>query len=341
MSNIYHEHLDNLRGIKIKSFPVVSMYIPLKWSDCSPGKMFSSLVKAADEVLLMKGHSRLEVNTPEWERWIKQGTVTLAIFHHAGMTSLIPLPTRMQPRVVVANSFHVKPILTASNEYIDGLLLHFNESGASLYRVNPVGENLIDSYLPSKILPKFDWPTRLDRGSLREFLVFLKNEVKGSMLTTTKIIGITGSTFSELRSDSFWKTTKLPIIFLDDSFKVALPQNAFSIMRLRLSQLVNEKHSDAVLQAGKATSSQDSLSMCGLGEKILNKEIHHLCVSLDDMHFGKLDMKTGQVTVNKSPRNSNDDDLLDDLVELAIDNGIKVSVVPKKYLPKGRSFVAS
>jgi hypothetical protein len=25
----------------------------------------------------------------------------------------------------------------------------------------------------------------------------------------------------------------------------------------------------------------------------------------------------------------------------AIDNGIKVSVVPKKYLPNGRSFVAS
>jgi hypothetical protein len=58
--------------------------------------------------------------TPEWERWMKQGTVTLAFFHHAGVTNLIPIPTRMQPRVVVANSYHVKPFVTAADEHIDG-----------------------------------------------------------------------------------------------------------------------------------------------------------------------------------------------------------------------------
>ena len=45
--------------------------------------------------------------------------------------------------------------------------------------------------------------------------------------------------------------------------------------------------------------------------------------------------------MNKSQLNASDDDVLDDLVELAIDKGVLVSVVPKKYLPTGRSFVAS
>jgi hypothetical protein len=342
MSNVYHDHLEHLRSIKMGNYPAVSMYIPLKWADFSPGKIFSALVKAADGLLAKSGYPKLDLSTPEWERWTKQGTITLAVFHYAGVTNLIPIPTRMQPRVVVANSFHVKPIVTAAHEYIDALLLHFNESGASLYRINPVGEILIDSYLPSEVIPKNDWPSKIDRSLLREFLEFLHQEVRGSIQGTTKILGITGSSFTELRSESFWKKTKLPISYLDDSFKVSVPQNAFSIMRFRLSQIVNEKHSQAVLDALKAgPESQDGLSVRVLGTKILNKEINHLCVSLDDMHFGELDFKTGEVIVNKTQKDSKDDDLLDDLVELAIDKGVKVSVVPKKYLPNGKSFVAS
>jgi hypothetical protein len=342
MSNIYHDHLKYLRKIKTNSSPAISIYVPLRLNDLSPGKLFSALVKAADSLLLKEGWPKLELTTPEWDRWIKQGTLTLAIFHHAGVTSLIPIAIKMQPRVVVANSFHVKPIITAANEYIDSLLLHFHESGASLYRLNPIGETLLDSYLPSKVLSRHDWPVKLDSGSTRDFLEFLNQEVRGSVKNTTKILGITGSGFSNLRPKSFWETIKLPISFLDDSFQLAVPQNGFSIMRLRLSQIVNEKHSKAVLDALRnSPASQDKFSLRGLGTRILNKEINHLCVSLDDMQFGELDIKTGHASLNKFQSNTNDDDLLDDLVELAVNNGIKVSVVPKKYLPSSRSFVAS
>lgn len=93
-------------------------------------------------------------------------------------------------------SFHIKPIVAASHEYVDSHLLHFNESGASLYMINPVSETLIDSYLPSEILPMTDWTARIDRQSLREFLEFLHQEVRGSILSTTKILGITGASFT-------------------------------------------------------------------------------------------------------------------------------------------------
>ena len=35
------------------------------------------------------------------------------------------------------------------------------------------------------------------------------------------------------------------------------------------------------------------------------------------------------------------DDVMDDLVELALKNGIQVSVVPKIFMPNGKSFLAS
>jgi hypothetical protein len=342
MSNVYHDHLKNLKSIKMSQAPAISIYIPLKWADYTPTKIFIALKKAADGLLAKGGHPKLELNIPEWDRWTKQGTITLAIFYHAGVTSFIPILTRMQPRVVVANSFHIKPIITAAEEYIDSLLLHFNENGATLYRINPAGETLIDNYLPSGVIQKHDWPARIERSSVREFLEFLIQEVRGHSKSTTKILGITGSSFPELRSETFWRKTSLPLIYLNESFKISFPRNSFTTMRLRLSQIVNEKHAQTVQLALKGNSDVlEETSVRGLGTKILNKEINHLCVSLDDMHFGELDFKTGELTVNKAQKDFKDDDVLDDLVELAIDNGIKVSVVPKRYLPHGRSFVVS
>lgn len=341
MSNIYHDHLAHLRSIKTNSQPALSIYVPLKWNDFVPAKIFTALLKTANDLMAKSGHPNIEIMTPEWDRWMRQGAVTLAIFHHNGITNLIPLPTSMQPRVVVAKSFHIKPIIAASNEYVDSLLLHFNESGASLFRVNPVSETLIDSYLPSEILPKCDWPARLDMHSIREFLDFLQQEVRGSILSTTKILGVTGASFRELQSDSFWRKTSLPIAFCDDSFRAALPQNAISIMRLRLAQIVNERHTQSVMKALNDNKALDDIySVKYLAPKILHGEIKQLCVSLDCMQFGEVDPNTGNVVINKSQLNVSDDDVLDDLVELAIDKGVGVSVVPKKYLPSGRSFVA-
>lgn len=342
MNNIYHDHLEQLRNIKTNSRPFISLYIPIKWNDFSPNKIFSALVKSADGLMTKSGHPKLDIITPDWDRWMRQGTITLAIFHHNGITNLIPLPTRMQPRVVVAKSFHIKPIVTASQEYVDALLLHFNESGAGLYRINPVGETLIDSYLPSDILTKTDWPVKLSRISIREFMEFLQMEIRGSMLGTTKILGITGAAFAELQSESFWKRSKLPITFYDDSFRSTIPHNAFSIIRLRLAQMVNDRHIQSVQKAWDGSlASQENLTVKTLAPKILSNEIKQLCVSLDCMNFGEVDLGTGNVVVNKNQINASDDDILDDLVELAIDKGIQVSVVPKKYLPNGRSFVAS
>lgn len=340
MNNIYHDHLEQLRSVKMNSHPAVSLYVPLRWVDFTPGKIFTALRKAADGILTKGGYPKLQLETPDWGRWLRQDTATLSIFHHNGVTTLIPLPTRMQPRVVVADSFHIKPIVTASQEYVDSLLLHFSESGASLYRITTTGETLIDSYLPSETLPKSDWPTRLDRQSFREFLEFLQQEVRNSVLPTTRFLGVTGASYPQLQIEDFWKMTKVPTAFYEDSFRVAVPQNAISILRLRLSQVINQRHSQAVMRSlSKSSESSDSFSIRDVVPKILKKEIKELSVSLDCMHFGHLDSKTGAVQLNKSQQNAKDDDLLDDLLELAMDHGIKVNVVPKKFLPEGKSFV--
>lgn len=341
MVNIYHEHLEHLRKMKSSESPAVSLFIPLRWADFPSGKIFSALTKAADKLLLNDGHQKLNLQTPEWERWLAQGTVTLAIYHHKGVSHLIPLPTKMQPRVVVADSFHIKPIVAASHEYVDALLLHFHENGASLFRIHPAGENLLDRYLPSEIVPKQDWPHHLERQSLREFLEFLLQEIRGSLKLSTKFVAITGTGYPELRSELFWRRLKLPVTFLDESFKFSTPQNSVSITRQKLFQIINDIHSDFVMSALLDRGLEQDENLMQLAPKIIRREIRKLCVSLDCMQFGQLESKTGEITINRIQQSSNDDDLLDDLIELAIDRGIEVRVVPKKFLPKGRSFIAS
>ena len=341
MTNIYNDHLDKLIKINKSEDPAISLFIPLKWEDLSPQRIFSALVKTANNLLEKDGYLKLNLETPSWEQWAKQGTITLAIFHQNGLTHIIPLPTRMQPRVIVAKSFHVKPIVTASHEYVDALLLHFSENGGSLFRVHPAGEFLIDSYLPSEIVPKSNWPHRLDRQQFLEFMEFLAQEIKGYIKPSTKFLAITGTGYPELRSELCWKKIKLPIFFYDELFKIKVPKNTLSAARLKLSEIIHEIHLKNVLNTLHERDWQGHNNLKQLAPKILKKEITKLCVSLDCMQFGFLDKSTGEVVMNKSQQNSSDDDILDDLIELAIERGIEISVVPKKFLPHGRSFVAS
>jgi len=64
-------------------------------------------------------------------------------------------------------------------------------------------------------------------------------------------------------------------------------------------------------------------------------------VSLDDLHFGEFNQWTGEAKVHRGQQNTRDDDLLDDFAELALRNGIEVRVVPRKFLPHGKSFIVA
>ncbi len=342
MKNIYEKHLENLQKIENKGSPFVSIFIPLIGNESPLDKVLSTLIKTADSLLMKENLPRLDQVSIEWEKWRKQGTNTLAIYIGAGVRHIIPLPIRMQPRVIVATSFHIKPLVASSVGHLDSLLLHFNEMGATLYRVNPTTVTAIESYIPSKTSVKGDWAAKLPRSAVREFLDFLKLEVLGAKNKNTKFLGVTGADQSILQMKEFWKDTGLSVVFLDDSFKTQLPFNGSSILKLRLSTKISENFSNSVLKilnASEQSVKEHSLEL--LGTKILSKEIKNLCVSLEDMHFGELDSSTGETIIRRSQQNVKDDDILDDLVELAIKNGVHISVVPKIYLPAGRSFLAS
>jgi hypothetical protein len=340
MNNIYQTHSLKLSGIDGKNEPLISLFIPLRFVDSPQSRIFSYLLKAANMLLSKEGHLKLELDHPDWSRWIRQGAVTLAIYKGAGITTIIPLPIKMPPRVVVAKSFHVKPLIASSICVQEALLLHYSEVGASLYRITCGDEKLIDTYLPSRTKLKGAWMAELEREEIIEFIDFLKLEVKSYRQSSTKLLAISGSRDSLTASQEFWKDTQLDIVELEDSPRHLYPENAIAMTRMKISNEINGSFNKEVeMVLNEALMEQHSLS--DLGQKIINCEITKLCVSLEDMHFGELNQVTGIAVEKETQSTTQDDDLLDDLIELAIKQKVQVSVVPKKYLPRGRTYLAS
>lgn len=341
MMNVYEKYLFQLQSLPARDDARVSIFVPVRWGDSSPEVLFRALVKTAEGLLEKDGRPRLSVSTPDWERWKTQGTVTLALYFGGGVVHAIPLPLHMPPRVVVAETFHIKPLIASAQGVINGLHVHFHELGASLYRVNGGDSILIDTYLPTKTHRRGDWTASLDRSEIVEFLEFLRAEVRAARDQHTRVLGISGLPETLLRSPGVWKGIKLQIFEIEDSPKKLHPDKALGEVRIHLAREINQTYTNQVL---KVLLQRDELSdpdLSNLGTKILKREINRLCVSLEDVHFGVLNPDTGIAVMTRAQNGTKDDDLLDDLVELAMKNGVEVSVVPKVHLPAGKTYLAS
>jgi hypothetical protein len=339
MKNLYHDYLAQIRSLGSKSAPCVSLYLPVRGSDHAPAELLNLLLRDTNQLLSKSGQSKIQIPRPDWQRLIKQGSLGLGIFHSAGETKVIPLSIPLQPRAVVADSFHVKPIIAASIDYVEALFLHFHQAGATLYQINPVTHAIVDSYLPSKGITEIDWPSTQEKKSRRDFLYYLKQEVCAARNDSTAILGVRASGHSQLEMETFWKLIGLPVIFPQANFRPSIPLDAIGSLRRSLAQIISERHTRLVTQITQQSFGQE-LCLARLGKKIFNREIIHLCISLEDMHFGEFDPRTGGTILNPGQSSLKDDDLLDDYAELALELGIQVSVVPRKYLPAGKSFIA-
>lgn len=337
MQNSYIKQIKTLNSRVKVDGTFISLFVPLRSTEIPVEKIFLSLVKGANGLLVKNNRPPCTIAIPNWNHFTKQGALSLAIYHHDGITTFIPMPIKMEPRFIVADSFHIKPLIAASNESVHSLLLHVNEQGVSLFKVGLTHDYAIDSYLPPLATINKAWIDELEKEDLDDFIDFILHEIKIAINDETFSIGFSGVDKTPFDNMKHWTKIDLPKIKLNESFASLSPENAISSLRMSLKEKVNNSYLSKI----KKFKEQDDIELKDLGTLIMGGEINHLCVSLDDLHFGEIDNKTGLATVNRAQQNINDDDVLDDLVEMALKKGIKVSVVPKKYLPHGRSYLVS
>lgn len=316
----------------------ISTFVPLRGMDVPAMKIFAGIRKVASK--LAKDKMR-PLSSPliNWAHWSESGAHTLGIFETEDELTVIPLSFIMTPRVVVADTFHIKPLLLEEDYAKHALVLHFNQTGAALFLVGLNTSEQVCRYIPplKSVIP--DWPYRIMKNDLLDYLCSIKEDAERWVSPTTAFVSITGCENPRLRPEGFWKILHKPIMYPVESFYKDSPRDSLSVIRHQLRQSIDRSQREFVSTHSVLIGRSDpKQKLEAVVEKINQRTLRSLCVSLEDLRFGKLDSH-GKVHLTRAQADSEDDDLLDDIAEQALSNGIKVRVMPKKYMPIGENLL--
>lgn len=340
MKNKYIPQIQQLQSMQSKESPLVSLFVPIAHTYDGPTADYRRLTAQANKLLTAAGQPRLELEMPDWKQWQKQGTRTLAIYHRHGFTTLIPLVIEVPARVVVAESFHVKPLVASAHSHLEGLHLHFHYQGCTLFRLTPTETHIVESFLPTGDVPDAQWPASLERGDVIDFISYVRDEVKQARNPSVQWLSISGAEHDLLRVPDFWKKTNLKVLFLEDSTSALTPHRSFESLHKMIQTQTEANFRQVVRRIERLAAGKPETNLRSIGAMILERQVQQICVSLEDTQFGELGAD-GQAKLYSGQRGVQDDDVLDDLVELALRNGVSVRVVPRKFLPLGQLLIAA
>ena len=320
--------------LKNNKSPFISVFVSLTSEKKFFEKEYLSLNKEINRDLRKYHLPAIELTIPNLKKLAITGHQTLAIYYHDGVTTYVPISIKMESRYIIANSFHIKPLVASLNENKHTLLIHFNDKGVNLYKVGLHNDVLIDNYIPPVHPIYKNWPDQLNQNDLKNFINYICKEVSSnSNEDTVEIVlsGVENTCFEKLR---FWSEIQLPtsIIKTKDSFFINYPTNTINILKNNIKENITKTY----IQKINSFDNVEKIELEDLTSLIQSKEIKHICVSLEDVYFNPPQKDSFVSSLIFS-----NDDLLDDIIELAMEKGIQVSVVPKKYLPRGKIFLAS
>lgn len=316
----------------------VSTFVPLKGMDMPPAKIFFGLRKVAYK---LAAERKVSLSTPliNWDHWSKSGTQTLGIYELEDEVYLVPLSFLMPPRVIVSNTFHIKPLILEEDYSAHALVLHFNQTGAGLYIVGLNTCEQVCRYFPPvrRVIP--DWPYLIGHDELADFLSSVRSDVQRWVTRDTLFISVTGCENPRLRPIKFWNILSKPVLHPLESFYKDTPRNSLPVIRHHIRRSIDKSHLESTMKLHIVSDQIESwLKYETALSRINERTINSLCVSLEDLKFGKYD-KDGRIQLTRQQSDSQDDDILDDLAEEALSNGIRVKVVPKKFLPIGEQIL--
>lgn len=310
----------------------------------------SMLIKAHDhgtaERLLGRLKSALSTFSPG------RGRGGLAIYHSDDFTGYVRLATPVQDLAVAADSFHVKPVLKCVQLRQGYFFLALRKYHAELFLVSSDGLRRLSkvSMFPSVSLGEGLVSERLrekpgeqtgKRRQVRDGIESLISQLEGHW---------TGKQIPMLLAGS----AKYQRLFRDRSrYPYLLEQGIFAAVdHLEQAPLIDianefmEAHFarlayQTVIRFRKARASGlTSVHLAEVAQAVVAGQVEDLIVAEDRYLWGRLDRITGKVGLMHDQPDGKSDDLLDDLAELTLLHGGRVTVLPAVQMPEGKPVVA-
>lgn len=249
---------------------------------------------------------------------LKQMSGNIGIFRKNNFFRFLSLPIEIEEMSVVANTFHIKPLVKWAQYDQEFILVGLKEDGAVLYK-----------------------------GSQSEFKKL--NEVQHSSsqwledlnANTNSVVFVAGAkelvkTFiRNYKSEKLYPET-IAIDFADDkAFEIS--KKIRSVLRLD-SQT---KMADTIGEFIRAKNSGfTKANIFQIAKAAIKGNVRKLIVAEDYFVFGKLDRLSGGLEINPLDLDHEDDCLLDDIAQAVLLNGGEVIVAKKNEIPGGKVIMA-
>jgi hypothetical protein len=298
---------------------------------------------------------------PHWEHSLDG----LAVFLSPALHAAYRLPITVPERAVVADTFHVKPLirfLGANRRYF---VLALSQNAASLYQGSPYGAGTIElGSLPDGLKAALGVPEHdraLGGHGGPSSVIFHgrgpgKEDTKESLLKYFRAIDRGLREFlHEERAPLLLAAVRYyhPIYREANTYPHLLPEgldgnyervNAAEIHAEAwplVSRAFERQTEDwiaryrALAGTGLATDGLDEIARAALGGRV-----RCLLAAEGESLRGALDRATGAVTHHPKQIGSDDDDVLDDICEEALKRGAEVFVIPRASMPTESSIAA-
>lgn len=262
------------------------------------------------------------------KKWILNDK-PLGIFVTQGFSGFTILPFETKPLSVVANSFHVKPLLRWMQNEKPFTILHFEVDRAFLYLASGSEIRLHD-----EILFK-------GQKSLNHHVATIESEVQSKIGKLKQPLVLSGVRSMVNTFKSITREKNVFLISTDEGFENDSPEVLHERSLKALSDFFDRQES--LLLQRYWTARVKNLTTSNLNEIVrlaLRGEVKTLFINEKLNIWGQIDYRTGKFTYHPRQMDAQDEDVLDDLAEIVLYHKGEVVVLSTEKMPEAQAAAA-
>jgi len=330
------------------SAPMLSIYLSKENSAVDvkalSGKWKESLTRA--EFFLLKDYTKSFVHNfmePLWSSHVYEVLESLdkglIVFFSSDSSWYLKVQSSINDLVVVADSFHIKPLIRIKNNESGFFLISMSSKAISVFLETNSHLFRLDTYRNPMILSDTD-TNKVKPEDHREFVMQSALEINKTLAAYKLPIILAGvrDHLGHMRKylDHSMILTESIVGNVERLKRDDIRQKCFEI----LTPYYYQKEEIAIAELDLAVKKNHAITFIeDIAISAVYGKIRKLFVMENKQLWGSLNKSTGEILISPRQTNSHDDDLLDDISQIVLNKGGEVIVLKNAHKLKG--FIAA
>lgn len=279
----------------------------------------------AKEVAELTAPITFLANSKKWKR----KSESIGVFVTKGFAGYMGLPFEVKNLAVVANSFHVKPLIKWIQREKPFFALKLNADEPTLYQ---------GSLSELRVIEQYQFKKARNIESIYEKLDKELNKVIFRSKQPLVLIG------DSIHTDVFKTVSQYGLIINKTLSEAAFGHGLRELHKncLQILEPYLEHHENVLIQKYWSAKLQRKVSsnLNEIVEMALRGQVKHLFVNEKMNVWGQIDYRTGKFSYHAKQQDSFDDDILDDLAEIVLYHKGQVTVLDSNRMPDSQAAAA-